>query len=51
MMSGKHSTPPIPPSAPPGSWTCGKEGQSVPVGVGCPTIKIDGVTVGGTQVS
>ncbi|MFK7990061.1 MAG: TldD/PmbA family protein [Sandaracinaceae bacterium] len=33
-----------------GSWTCGKDGQSVPVGVGCPTIKISGMTVGGTQV-
>jgi TldD protein len=33
-----------------GIWTCGKEGQSVPVGVGCPTVKIAGMTVGGTQV-
>jgi TldD protein len=33
-----------------GVWTCGKEGQSVPVGVGCPTIKIDAITVGGTRV-
>ncbi len=33
-----------------GIWTCGKEGQSVPVGVGCPTVKISAVTVGGTQV-
>jgi TldD protein len=33
-----------------GIWTCGKDGQSVPVGVGCPTIKIAGMTVGGTQV-
>jgi TldD protein len=32
-----------------GIWTCGKDGQSVPVGVGCPTIRIDGMTVGGTQ--
>ena len=32
-----------------GIWTCGKDGQSVPVGVGCPTIKISSVTVGGTQ--
>ena len=31
-----------------GMWTCGKNGQSVPVGVGCPTIKLDAVTVGGT---
>lgn len=34
-----------------GIWTCGKDGQSVPVGVGCPTIKISGMTVGGTQTS
>ena len=34
-----------------GIWTCGKEGQSVPVGVGCPTIKISTMTVGGTQVA
>lgn len=33
-----------------GIWTCGKEGQSVPVGVGCPTVKISGMTVGGTQI-
>ena len=33
-----------------GIWTCGKEGQSVPVGVGCPTIKISSMTVGGTAV-
>ncbi len=32
-----------------GVWTCGKDGQSVPVGVGCPTIKLSAVTVGGTQ--
>jgi TldD protein len=32
-----------------GVGTCGKEGQSVPVGVGLPTIRIDGLTVGGTQ--
>ena len=31
-----------------GIGTCGKEGQSVPVGVGIPTIKIDRMTVGGT---
>jgi TldD protein len=34
-----------------GIWTCGKDGQSVPVGVGCPTLKLDRVTVGGTQLS
>jgi len=33
-----------------GVGTCGKDGQSVPVGVGQPTLKIDGITVGGTQV-
>jgi TldD protein len=32
-----------------GVGTCGKDGQSVPVGVGLPTIRIDGITVGGTQ--
>jgi TldD protein len=32
-----------------GVGTCGKEGQSVPVGVGQPTLKIDRLTVGGTQ--
>ena len=33
-----------------GVGTCGKEGQSIPVGVGQPTIKIDNITVGGTSV-
>ena len=33
-----------------GIGTCGKEGQSVPVGVGIPTIKVDQLTVGGTNV-
>jgi TldD protein len=33
-----------------GIWTCGKDGQSVPVGVGCPTIKIGAMTVGGTEL-
>ncbi len=33
-----------------GIWTCGKDGQSVPVGVGCPTVKIDAITVGGTRI-
>ncbi|MEK7341555.1 MAG: metallopeptidase TldD-related protein, partial [Candidatus Binatota bacterium] len=34
-----------------GVGTCGKDGQSVPVGVGLPTIRIDGITVGGTTAA
>jgi TldD protein len=32
-----------------GMWTCGKDGQSVPVGVGTPTVRISKITVGGTK--
>lgn len=32
-----------------GIWTCGKDGQSVPVGVGTPSVRIASITVGGTQ--
>ncbi|MEN8719027.1 MAG: metalloprotease TldD [Oceanococcaceae bacterium] len=32
----------------PGIGVCGKDGQSVPVGVGQPTLKVDGLTIGGT---
>jgi TldD protein len=32
-----------------GIWTCGKDGQSVPVGVGTPSVKISAITVGGTK--
>ena len=34
----------------PGLGTCGKEGQNIPVSVGQPSIKIDNITVGGTEV-
>ncbi|MGK2964718.1 MAG: TldD/PmbA family protein [Tepidiformaceae bacterium] len=33
-----------------GRWTCGKDGQSIPVGVGIPTVLVSGITVGGTKV-
>jgi TldD protein len=33
-----------------GRWTCGKDGQNVPVGVGIPTTLISGMTVGGTAM-
>ncbi|HLF79574.1 MAG TPA: metallopeptidase TldD-related protein [Dehalococcoidia bacterium] len=33
-----------------GRWTCGKDGQSVPVGVGIPTVLVSGMTVGGTAI-
>lgn len=32
-----------------GRWTCGKDGQSVPVGVGTPTVRIDAITIGGSR--
>lgn len=33
-----------------GGWTCGKNGQSVPVGMGTPSVKVAEITVGGTKV-
>ena len=33
-----------------GRWTCGKDGQQVPVGVGIPTVLVSGITVGGTML-
>ncbi len=33
-----------------GKWTCGKDGQSVPVGVGIPTVRINKITVGGSSL-
>ena len=32
-----------------GKWTCGKDGQNAPVGVGMPTVKLSHITVGGTH--
>lgn len=33
-----------------GRWTCGKNGQSVPVGIGMPTLRISAMTVGGSEL-
>ena len=33
-----------------GIGTCGKDGQGVPVGVGQPTLLMDGITIGGTNI-
>ena len=35
----------------PGVGVCGKEGQNIPVGVGQPSLKVDKLTVGGTQLN
>src|SRR5690606_5575266 len=34
-----------------GRWMCGENGQSVPVGVGMPSVLVSGITVGGTRVA
>ncbi len=34
----------------PGVGTCSKGGQNVPVGVGQPTLKVDSITIGGTEL-